>query len=108
MRRVFKGVAILIVLSVLAGCGSSGESYRITPVKDYNGFVSDFDFLDSSTKDMIGSLIKEAVDWYNTVEIPEDYSGVNLEILDSAPFLETGKALMKKNEEKMFLDCFLS
>lgn len=88
---------VIMIMILLAGCNST--SYRITPKKDYNDFDSDFDFLDSSTKQTISELMKSAVDWYNSVEIPEDYSAVDIDVFASIPFSDYGEQLMQMNEE---------
>lgn len=88
---------VIMILVFLAGCGST--SYRITPKKDYKDFNSDFEFLDSTTKQTISELMKSAVDWYNSVEIPEDYSAVDIDVFTSIPFSEYGEKLMQMNEE---------
>lgn len=87
----------IIIMALLTGCGSSGN--RITPLSDYNAFHTDFDFMDSSTKQVISDLIKSSVDWYNEVEIPKDYSPVDVDVFTSAPFTKFGEQLSQINEE---------
>ncbi len=55
--------------------------------------------MDPSTKQVISDLIKSAVDWYNEVDIPKDYSPVDVDVFTSAPFTKYGEQLSQINEE---------